>query len=101
VAKVTVNRLDGFIGKGIRYHYDIPADVMYARLAAKMGAESYGEETDEGFILLRSLDEDSLVGVTIVGYWERFGHGRLEDAPVSDVVKGVRQVAERMLTPAA
>jgi len=93
--------MDGRIGKGIRYHYDIPADVMYARLAAAKQAESYGEETDEGYILLRTLDGDKLIGVTIAGYWERFGHGRLEDAPVSEVVKAVRQVAERVLQPAA
>lgn len=101
MATLTIDRLDGFVGEGIRYHFDVRSDVMYLRFADSMASESYGEETPDGFIVLRTLAGDDIVGVTVVGYWERFGHGRVEDTPVSEVVAGVRQVAERMLPPAA
>jgi len=101
MAQLTVNGLDGYIGDEIRYHYDALADVMYIRRTDSASKESYGEETDDGFILLRTRAEDDLVGITIVGYWERFGAGRFEDAPVHEVIERVQDFAERMLQPAA
>jgi hypothetical protein len=101
MAALTIDRLDGFVGEDIRYHFDVRSDVMYVRLADKMQSESYGEEMDDGLIVLRTLANDELVGVTVVGYWERFGSGRVEDTPVIEVVAGVQKVAEKVLRPAA
>lgn len=101
MAKLTVEGLDGFIGEDIKYHYDVHNDVMYLRLADKLKVESYGEETDDGLILLRALVGDEVVGITVIAYWTRFGTGRIEDAPISHVAENAQDLAERMLQPAA
>lgn len=38
--------------------------------------EVFGEETPDGFLLFRTEDE-KVAGMTIIGYWKRFGEGQL------------------------
>lgn len=62
------------------YHYDLTGDVLYLRSAAHRETATHGEETDDGFILLRSMDDDRVVGMTVVNWWKRFGTGTLPDS---------------------
>lgn len=65
------------------FHYDLTGDVLYLRLTAQRDSEAHGEETDDGFILLRSLTDDRVVGMTVVNWWKRFGQGTLPDSMTS------------------
>lgn len=73
-----MDTIEGTSDKGIWYHYDLDNDVLYLRLASQRDVEAYGEETPDGFILLRRAD-NSIVGMTVVDYWRRFGVGALGD----------------------
>jgi hypothetical protein len=45
-----------------------------------MSVETYAEETQDGFLLLRDVKTRKLVGVTIVSWWKRFGKGAIPDS---------------------
>jgi hypothetical protein len=62
------------------FHYDLTGAVLYLRLSNERDTESHWEETDDGFILLRSLSNDRVVGMTVVNWWKRFGQGTLPDS---------------------
>ncbi|MBI2302209.1 MAG: hypothetical protein HYU66_25180 [Armatimonadetes bacterium] len=66
--------LEGVHQNVLRYHYDLSGDVLYLRLLGTLDEEVHGEEDDNGFHILRSYDTERVVGVTIVGYWRRFGN---------------------------
>jgi hypothetical protein len=70
------SEISGVYNGVLRYHYDAGSDVLYLRLTRHADTEAYGEETDEGYILLRSVAGDAVVGMTIVSYWQRFGQGQ-------------------------
>jgi len=42
--------------------------------------QAHGEETDDGFIMLRAMDDDRVVGMTVVNWWKRFGQGAFPDS---------------------
>lgn len=65
------------------YHLDQDNDVLYLAFAGKVGEASFGEETDEGLILRRSMADDAVTGLTIISFWKFFGAGPL--AEVSQV----------------
>ncbi|MGN6625911.1 MAG: hypothetical protein ACTHLN_04770 [Tepidisphaeraceae bacterium] len=77
---VTIDTLEGLIDGVLTYHYDVGNDVLYLRLRSAMGQDTYGEETDEGDILLRHPTTDEPVGLTILNWWKRFGEGALPDS---------------------
>lgn len=64
----------------IWYHYDLSNDVLYLRAASHRDTPAHGEETDDGFILLRASADDRVVGMTVVNWWKRFGQGELPDS---------------------
>lgn len=76
-----MDTIEGTIGESMWYHYDRDNDVLYLRLASQRDVKAFGEETPDGFILLRTAD-DAVVGMTVVDYWRRFGEGRLQDVPL-------------------
>ncbi len=69
------------VDNSVWYHYDLSNDVLYLRLASKRNQEAFGEETPDGFILLRA-DDGAVVGMTVVDYWKRFGSGALRETPL-------------------
>ncbi len=75
-----IETLEGVVAGMMWYHYDVTNDVLYLRLTARRGADAVGEETDDGFILLRDAATDEPVGLTVVGWWRRFGSGDLPDS---------------------
>jgi hypothetical protein len=91
----TVDTLEGVLNQALWYHYDVGNDVLYLRLVSKRMADSYGEETDDGFILLKEVQTDALVGMTIVSWWKRFGHGNLPDS-ISEIQRQIEPFARRL-----
>ena len=77
---VAIDTLEGVIDQTLWYHYDVGSDVLYLRLLSARNTPTVGEETDEGFVLLRDERTDRAVGLTIVSWWKRFGQGELPDS---------------------
>jgi hypothetical protein len=77
---IVTDTLEGVINGAIWYHFDIADDVLYLRRADQRDAATVAEETPEGLLLLRREDDDRPVGVTIINWWKRFGHGALPDS---------------------
>jgi hypothetical protein len=83
-----IDTLEGILHSTIWYHYDVGSDVLYLRLVSKQHAHAVGEETDDGFVLLRDDETDEPVGLTIVNWWARFGQGDFPDS--------IRQIQEQI-----
>lgn len=77
---VSIDTIEGIIDSALWYHYDVGDDVLYIRFAAKRDAETIGEETEDGLILLRDAKDGRSVGITVVNWWKRSGHGGLPDS---------------------
>lgn len=77
---VRTDAIEGVIDDTVWFHYDLAGDVLYMRLAAHRDAAAVGEETPDGFILLRREADDQPIGLTIVNWWQRFGNGVLPDS---------------------
>jgi hypothetical protein len=77
---VITDTIEGMIDGNIWFHYDISDDVLYLRLADRHDAAGIGEETPDGFIVLRDEETDGVIGLTVVHWWRRFGRGRLPDS---------------------
>jgi len=77
---VRTDVIEGVINETVWFHYDLTEDVLYLRLADERDAPTLGEETPDGYILLRDETDDRVVGVTIVNWWKRFGQGQLPDS---------------------
>jgi len=72
--------MEGIINRNLWFHYDVDGDVLYLRFVSERDTPTLGEETPDGFILLRREDDDRPVGLTIVNWWKRFGTGNLPDS---------------------
>ncbi len=77
---VVTDTLEGTINRTLWYHYALGEDVLYLRLLDQRSAETVGEETSEGLLLLRRVDNDEPVGLTIVHCWKRFGSSAEPDS---------------------
>jgi hypothetical protein len=77
---VTTDTLEGNVNGSLWYHYDLANDVHYLRNSDEVDVDTYAEETPDGFLLLRRTDTDTAVGLTVVPWWKRFGHGARPDS---------------------
>ncbi|MEX2387920.1 MAG: DUF2283 domain-containing protein [Phycisphaeraceae bacterium] len=77
---VRTDALEGVVDDRVWFHYDLTADVLYLRLASERDTPALGEETEEGFILLRAESDERIVGMTVVNWWSRFGTGDRPDS---------------------
>jgi hypothetical protein len=75
--------LEGSAGP-LWFHYDLRNDVLYVRRLERREEETHGEESEDGLIILRSLADDAVIGMTVVNWWKRFGQGTLPDS-----IKGI------------
>ncbi len=91
----TIDTIEGTVGNAISFHYDVFADVLYLRLLSDMETPSLGEENDDGFIELRDERTSRLIGLTIVSWWKRFGHGLLPDS-ISEIQKQIEPLAKKV-----
>jgi hypothetical protein len=76
----TTDTIEGTINDTVSYHYDVFADVLYLRLVSDMETDSLGEPTDAGDIELHAEADGRLIGLTVISWWKRFGHGSLPDS---------------------
>ena len=77
---VAIDTLEGMIDGGLWYHYDVGSGcALPAPCFAARDTAAVGEETDDGFILLRG-ERTRPIGLTIVSWWKRFGQGQLPDS---------------------
>jgi hypothetical protein len=90
-----VDTVGGIVDGTISYHYDLVADVLYLRLLIAEETPTYGDLTDDGDILLRNETTNRPVGLTIVSWWKRFGHGALPDS-ISEIQKLIEPVAKKV-----
>jgi hypothetical protein len=77
---VAIDTIEGIINSALWFHYSVSDDVLYLRQSAERHTDALGEETDDGFILLRSEKTDQPIGLTVVNWWKRFGKGDLPDS---------------------
>jgi hypothetical protein len=77
---VRLEALEGVIDDVLWYHYDVASDVLYLRFTIARQIKAVGEETDDGFILLRNPKTNKPVGLTVVNWWKRFGRGQVPDS---------------------
>jgi hypothetical protein len=71
------------------------ADVLYLRLLTDMETASIGEENDDGNIELHDEKTGRLIGITVVSWWKRYGHGALPDS-ISEIQKFIEPVATKV-----
>jgi len=90
----TTESIEGMIGS-LWYHYDVPGDVLYIRKSNAREVPTYGEEEDDGLVMLRSLNDDSLVGITVVSWWKRSGQGQLPDS-LREIGRNVEKTTSRL-----
>ena len=62
----------------ITTNYDEKYDILYLRPSAFV--PTYADEDDNGITTLRSITDDSVVGMVIDGFKERFFADTLQDA---------------------
>jgi hypothetical protein len=89
-----IDTLEGMIGL-FWFHYDVGDDVLYLRLQSGREASAVGEETDDGFILLRDETTDQPIGLTVVNWWKRFGEGGFPDS-LAQIQKKIEPWAQRL-----
>ena len=89
-----IETIEGLLGS-VRFHYDARQDVLYLRSADYQDDNALGEETDDGFILLRDSESDRPIGLTIVNWWKRFGRGSFPDSLV-ELNRHIESAAQKL-----
>ena len=74
-----LSAIEGSIDDRISFHLDAENDVLYLRKTQFRNVRTFGEETPDGFTLLRT-DAGELAGITVVNYWRDFGEGTVDSA---------------------
>jgi uncharacterized protein YuzE len=92
---VKTDAIEGVVNEVYRFHYDLFADVLYIRLLAGENLATVGDLTDEGDILLREESSDRPVGLTVVSWWKRFGHGSLPDS-IREIARQIEPLTKRL-----
>ena len=90
----TIDTIEGTV-RDLWFHYDVGNDVLYIRLESKRKNRALGEETDDGFILLRDKKTGESVGVTVVNWWQRFGKGSLPDS-ISEIQNKIKPWGKKL-----
>ena len=84
--------IQGSVENGLRFHLDAENDVLYLIRPEYVGQPTYGEETPEGFTLLRA-DNGTEAGLTVVNYWRDFGKGPVESASIRLITERIGEWA--------
>ncbi|HLK56274.1 MAG TPA: hypothetical protein VKU00_06905 [Chthonomonadaceae bacterium] len=90
MAAICIDTIEGVVDDTLFFHFDLSNDVLYIRRNSTRNQTVYGEETTEGFTLLRTED-DEVAGLTIVNYWQRFGAGEVQKVTLQDLQQRVEQ----------
>ncbi len=92
---VKTDALEGIVDSLFRFHYDIFADVLYIRLLSAEGIATYAELTDGGDMLLRDEKTEKPVGLTVLSWWKRYGHGALPDS-IAEIQRLIEPLAKKV-----
>jgi hypothetical protein len=92
---VITDTIEGVVDGTLWFHCDLTNDVLYIRIASRRGTSAVGEETPDGFILLRDAETDEAIGITVVNWWKRFGQGELPDS-ISELQRLIEPWARRV-----
>jgi hypothetical protein len=92
---VITDTIEGVVDEVLWFHYDLTGDVLYLMLASHRASRTVGEETPDGYILLKDVETDQPVGMTIVNWWKRFGHGALPDS-ITELQRLIEPWARRL-----
>ncbi len=82
---MAIDTIEGVWKDRLSYHYDRFADVLYVARLDALDEEAYGEEDEAGCHVMRSLADNRLVGLTVVGYWRRYGAASLTELRAADL----------------
>ncbi len=96
---VEIDTLQGTLDESLWFHLDLSNDVLYLRDQGTRNQAVFGEETPEGFTVLRT-NKGEFAGMTIVNYWGRYGSGDLGRASIYIVKERVAAWAQRHLMAA-
>ncbi len=77
---VKVDVIEGIVDGVLWCHYDVSNDVLYLRFVGERETPTFAEETPDGHIINRRQDNGTVVGLTVVSWWKRFGTGKLPDS---------------------
>ena len=92
---VTTDTLEGIIDGTTHFHYDVTSDVLYLRLLSAEGRPAFGDLDDDGDIHLLDEATHVKVGLTIVNWWKRFGHGALPDS-IQQIQQHIEPLAAKL-----
>jgi hypothetical protein len=92
---VKTDAIEGIVNETLRFHYDLTADVLYLRLLVAEESQTYSEVTDDGDLLLRAVQTDQPVGLTVVSWWKRYGDGALPDS-IAQIQQHVEPLANQV-----
>lgn len=56
----------------MKYNYDSKFDVLYIELTDN--SNSYGDDSNDGFVLMKDIDTDEVTGVTIMNFNKTIGN---------------------------
>jgi len=88
-----LDAVQGVVGGAIKFHFDLTSDILYLRLLEQAETPAYSEETKDGYFLVRALDTDAVIGMTILGYWEHFGRKALPELSLEELQAMVQEAA--------
>ena len=92
---VATDTIEGVINEALWFHYDIASDVLYLRKADCQGVATYADEQADGTMLLRRQDNDEVVGLTVVNWWQNYGNGQLPDS-LRDIEHSIEPMVEKL-----
>src|ERR1051325_4602226 len=85
---VELDMLQGVLSGRTWFHLDLENDVLYLCNEVFRNERVFGEESPEGFTILRT-DSGELAGITAVSFWKQFGAGWLKQASIEAVKESV------------
>jgi uncharacterized protein YuzE len=92
---ILTETLEGRVDQKVWYHYDVANDVLYLRLLEAKEHATVAEETEDGFLLLRRVDDDRVVGLTVLNWWKRYGRGSRTDS-IRELESRIEPLAARI-----
>lgn len=95
---IVTDAIEGTIGQGLGamwFHYDILSDVLYIRLASERNTATFADETPQGDLILRRESDEREVGLTLVGWWKRFGSGSIPDS-LREIERSIEPLAKKI-----
>lgn len=92
---VATDSVEGTIDNALWFHYDMENDILYLRTVSSRNMSTYADEQPDGTMLLRSLESDAPVGLTLINWWKQHGTGKIPDS-IRDLEHNIEPIAQRL-----